>query len=318
MMLETRLPAADREFVERSRRENLFWLRIMKEHALFLSEGLGRRNANAVRTANTLFSDFDALLQSARATGPAVAQVRSLNERAIALTRDLRNFKQDLLFDILTGRIEGNFNFPLLIDHVRREAEYFITVLTRLNEGITEPVPAAIVRENVFWLRIMADHSKFIRNLLDPSERKLIAAADQFSDQFDTLLAQARDLESMVQGLSPVLVFCGGHTLDRCTLIRLREAEERRLEATPPVLVRLTGEAQAAAREIRDFKRQATQLVADVRGLSIINPLLADHVTREAEKFLEVLSMLEARIAQQHPAPAAARVIARPAAACPE
>src|SRR5690606_8687904 len=107
------------------------------------------------------------------------------------------------LISIITGRIAG-FNLPLLVDHIRREAEYFIMTLTRINKGIDDPIEAEIVRENIFWLRIMADHSRFIRHLLDPSERNLIRAADQFAGEFDTLLAQARDLESMVKGASPV------------------------------------------------------------------------------------------------------------------
>jgi hypothetical protein len=49
----------------------------------------------------------------------------------------------------------------------------------------------------VFFLRIMADHAKFIGHLLDPSERKLVNQAREFSHDFDQLLFQTRDLDSM-------------------------------------------------------------------------------------------------------------------------
>lgn len=298
-------PPPEDQVIERSLEENRFWLRIMKEHSFFLSEAFDRRNSDLIRRANQFFYDFDRLLREAEALRPRTPeQMIEFNERVIRRTTDLRNFKQDVLVLIITGRIAG-FNLPLLVDHIRREAEYFIMTLTRINQGIDDPIEASIVRENIFWLRIMMDHSRFIRHLLDPSERNLINAAQQFADQFDTLLAQARDLESMVEGVSPVLVIVGGHMLDEVILVRLREADERSrdederrslINPPPPVLARFNDEAIQAARDIRDFKRQAAVLVSQAKALSIINPLLADHVTREAEKFLSVLSMIEGRI----------------------
>ena len=291
--------------IRRSLEENRFWLRIMKEHSLFLSDAFDRRDSPLIRRANMFFEEFDRLLREAEALQPrSPEQMAEFNERAIARTADLRTFKQDVLVLIITGRIAG-FNLPLLVDHIRREAEYFIMTLTRINKGIDDPVEAEIVRENIFWLRIMADHSRFIRSLLDPSERRLIAAANQFAGEFDKLLAQARDLGSMVAGASPALVIVGGHMLDEVSIVRLREADERSrenaerqnlTEPPPPALATLNQNAIRAAEEIRDFKRQATVLVSEARVLSVINPLLADHVTREAEKFLGVLNMIERRI----------------------
>lgn len=301
-------------FVQRSLEENRFWLRIMKEHAFFLSEGMNRRDTNLIATANNFFRQFDALLQEANQFEPrSPAEMARFNNRSINMAFSFRRFKQDLLIRVILGRIAG-FNFPLLIDHIRREAEYFIATLTRLNEGIDEPIEASIVRENVFWLRIMADHSRFIRNLLDPSERALTEAAQRIAREFDQLLAQARDLESMMQGVSPVIVIVGGHLLDEVSLARFRESEERRrereeslrrrgeeetlIQPPPPAVARLNEDARRAAEEIRDFKRQGLQLVSQARALNVIDPLLADHVLREAEKFLRVLDMLERRIAQ--------------------
>ena len=69
--------------------------------------------------------------------------------------------------------------------------------LKEFNEGKLQLLPEAIIKENVFFLKIMADHAKFIGHLLDPSERKLVEQAREFSHDFDQLLYQALDLESM-------------------------------------------------------------------------------------------------------------------------
>lgn len=296
-----------RSFVQRSLTENRFWLRIMKEHALFLSEGFNRRDNDLIAEANRFFRLFDQLLREAvQFQSPSEEALFRFNERVIRAVTAFRNFKQEVLTRIILCRIDG-FNLPLLVDHIRREAEFFITVLTRLNEGIDEPIAAAIVRENVFWLRIMADHSRFIQHLLDPSERRLVQQSQEFARDFDQLLAQARDLDSMIEGASPVLIVVGGHFLDRPTLIRLKEEQEREqetrelLKTPPPVLERFNQEVIAATNELRDFKATATVLLRQCKVLSVINPLLGDHVTREAEKFLEVLADLEARLERKVP-----------------
>jgi hypothetical protein len=73
-------------------------------------------------------------------------------------------------------------NFPLLVDHISREAAYFANRLKELNEGKLAPQPDTIIQENLFFLKIMADHAKFIGHLLDPSEQKLEQAADYNQD----------------------------------------------------------------------------------------------------------------------------------------
>lgn len=69
--------------------------------------------------------------------------------------------------------------------------------------GILDPIQDAIINENVFWLKIMMEHSRFIASLLDQSERNLVKTALKFGDDFETLLNQARDVESMLYKKQP-------------------------------------------------------------------------------------------------------------------
>ncbi len=54
------------------------------------------------------------------------------------------------------------------------------------------------MQKEVFWLRIMAGHSKFIAHLLDPSERRFVTTARDFGRRFDELLFRPLDFESML------------------------------------------------------------------------------------------------------------------------
>lgn len=160
---------------------------------------------------------------------------------------------------------------PLLIDHISREAKYFANRLRELNTGTLEPLPDAIIKENVFFLRIMADHAKFISHLLDPSERKLIEQANEFSHDFDQLLFQAIDLESM-----------------------------RPQSQTYPLLDQFLDQNRVSVKSLRDFKKTARELIDACRIKSIIHPLLADHVFREAERFLAIIDSFEKHLNDQH------------------
>lgn len=254
-------------FIERSLTENKFWLRIMKEHALFLGEGFNKKDIQHIQQADRFYHFFEQLERRAYQTPQNAALVRKLNEDSIELVKGFRNFKRNLLILIINCKISG-FNFPLLVDHIAREAEYFIRTLQKFNQGIMDPVQDAIISENVFWLRIMMEHSRFISSLLDQSERKLVNTAREFADDFETLLNQARDVESMLYQKKP----------------------------TYPIIGKMNQDSEDATTELRNFKKTGLELIKTCQIKSVINPLLADHVLREADHFLFMIHILEQRL----------------------
>jgi hypothetical protein len=257
----------EKEFIERSLTENKFWLRIMKEHALFLGEGFNRNDKHLIQQTDNFYKYFEQLEKRAYQTPETIQAVRKLNEDSIQLVYGFRNFKRNLLLLIINCKVSG-FNFPLLVDHIAREAEYFIRTLQKFNQGILEPIQDAIISENVFWLRIMMEHSRFISSLLDQSERKLVTTARGFADDFETLLNQARDVESMLYNKQP----------------------------TYPIIGKMNKDSESAATELLNFKKAGLELIKTCQIKNVINPLLADHVVREAEHFLYMIHVLENRL----------------------
>ncbi|GAX88829.1 hypothetical protein EFBL_0443 [Effusibacillus lacus] len=51
--------------------------------------------------------------------------------------------------------------------------------------------------------------------------------------------------------------------------------------------------------ELRNFKKTGFELIKNCRIRNVINPLLADHVVREAEHFLFMIRILEERLKQK-------------------
>jgi len=257
----------ERMFIERSLTENKFWLRIMKEHALFLGEGMSRNDKDLIQQTDRFQQYFEQQERRAYQTPESVEAVRKLNEDSIQLVYGFRNFKRNLLIMIINCKISG-FNFPLLVDHIAREAEYFMRSLQKFNQGILDPIQDAIISENVFWLRIMMEHSRFISALLDQSERNLVITARKFGDDFEVLLNQARDVESMLTHKKP----------------------------TYPIIGKMNKDSESATEELRNFKKTGLELIKTCQIRNVISPLLADHVVREAEHFLFMIRVLEERL----------------------
>lgn len=258
---------AEQQFIERSLVENRFWLRIMKEHAKFIGDGFNRREIQLIQQTDRFHHYFEQQEKRAYEVPNNVTLIRKLNEESIELVRGFRNFKRNLLILIINCKVMG-FNFPLLIDHTAREAEYFMRTLKKFNKGILDPIQDAIINENVFWLKIMMEHSRFIASLLDQSERNLVHTALKFGDDFETLLNQARDVESMLYHKQP----------------------------TYPIIGKLNKDSENAATEIRNFKKAGLDFIKNCQIRNVIDPLLADHVLREANHFLYMIHVLEERL----------------------
>lgn len=181
-------------------------------------------------------------------------RVVQLNEKAIRLVSALIKFKSTLLSDVLSCKI-FTFNYPLLIDHILREARFYLDMIQKLQSRQEIDTERQALEQETFWNRIMAEHAKFIRGLLDPSENELFIAANNFGNQFDALTAEAKS------------------AMDA---------------ALPPA--RVTSDSLKATTEIRNFKEQGTQGLLACKIKSIIIPLLGDHVLREANHYLRLLN----------------------------
>lgn len=182
-------------------------------------------------------------------------RVRALNDHAIRLVRGLIAFKTRILSEVLSCRL-FTVNYPLLIEHILREAKLYLSTMQKLQSRAEVNPELEAYEQEAFWNRIMAEHAKFIRGLLDPTENDLIVKANEFGNMFDALTDEALQA----------------------------------LNRTVP-LDKVTADSLAATQQIRDFKEAGTQGLISCRIRSIIIPLLGDHVLREAKHYLRLLRM---------------------------
>jgi len=240
-----------------------FWLDIMQEHALFIKNGLPCDRTDLINEAQSFMREFETL--GARAD--KVQNEKKFTELVAAAydeVRDFHRFKRHLLRLKLTCKL-GGFNFPLQLDHMAREAEYVMRLFDKMRDGRPALKAAGKTQENAFWVRIMGDHAKLMSHLIDPSERSLVNTAQDFAEDFDSLYLQSQDFASML------------HYND----------------SEVPAFRRFLQDVRVSTREIRDFKRASQEMIAQCKMVGLIPELLADHVRREADHFLMILTMME-------------------------
>lgn len=294
-----------KEYVILSLETNLFFGRIMKEHSLFLLAGFPAKETGFIQRADQFRKEFEeglrwtvkladgivsksalnsgevvteftekAECQTEKLTGipidrkiteaeerlsagncgmadrETVLQVRMLNRKMLRSLDGLISFKEEILREVTRCRLY-TANYPLLIEHILREAKLYRQMILELEQRgrITAP---DLRNLEIFWNQIMMEHAQFIRGLLDPTECGLMETADGFAEDYCRLLEEARQQDCRAM-----------HALTARTL--------------------------QTTKQYQQFKTAGTEGITGCDIRSVILPLLADHVLREANHYLRIL-----------------------------
>lgn len=297
-----------KNYVVTSLETHLFFARIMKEHSLFLLASFPEKEVNFRRESDWYREQFERALaavvrlangnvreevlksgevvteftqkaerQTRKLTGISidiqitqaeerlragclenpdremVQRVKRLNQRILHLLDGLIGLKERILKEVLSCELYTT-NYPLLIEHILREAKLYRQTVQDIENGCFKEMSDRTVQ--MFWNQIMMEHAEFIRGLLDPTECELIHTADDF----------ARDY---------------------CELLEMAQKQDCKMRDE------VTRKTQELTVKYRDFKMAGTDGITKCKIRSIIVPLLADHVLREANHYLRLLGNME-------------------------
>lgn len=290
-------------YVVKSLELHLFFGRIMKEHSLFLRAGFTPANESFSKKAEFYKKEFEKLLSQAITLSNGIVsrevvcsgelvteftalaerqtecftgipidkeltdrelrltegccrcgnmsdkycQVQRLNRTALDLLDGLISFKENILQNVLHCKM-FTMNYPLLIEHIIREAKLYREYICRLEKN-GDLTCKSMKETECFWNQIMMEHALFIRGLLDPSETELFCTADGFAKDYCELLKSCRNAQNRT----------------------------------------LTSDSLEKTIKFRNFKAAGTQGIEQCKIRSVILPLLADHVLREANHYIRLL-----------------------------
>lgn len=293
------------DYIKLSLELHLFFARIMKEHAIFLQAAFlpkdmcfiqeamwykgqfERLLSDAVKLSNCIISPtvlnsgeivtkytFGAEKKTEELTGICIdtnitlmelrlisdqsqmmpdisSNVCCLNDAALHLLDGFINFKERILGEVLRCCL-FTANYPLLIEHITREAKLYRQYVWMLQNGL-DINSLDMKQVELFWNQIMMEHALFIRGLLDPTEEQLITTADTFANDYKKLIEEAKF-------------------------------------ATETTMGNITDKTIQETANYIEFKTAGTQGIYECNIRSIILPLLADHVLREANHYFRILN----------------------------
>lgn len=303
---------SNKDFVRQSLELNLFFIRILKEHLIFAASALMPRDFALLPMILNLKNQAEQLLArtvvlsmgiigpeviksgemvttftlkaefatqhltgipittgithvESNLTGnagftvtPALEQsVQLLNQEAINLTNIVIELKSQVLKEVLACKM-ATYLYPLLLMHVAEEAKHYLEMLMMLQRREDMDTIREIMKHEVFWNEIMGQHAEFIRGMLDPTEDELINTANGFVKEFSALVNEAKQAMDQVASLQ-----------------------------------KLTQDTTDATTRLKNFKAQGTQGILECKIRSTIQPLLSDHVLREANHYLRMLRMFK-------------------------
>lgn len=288
-------------YISQSLELHLFFGRIMKEHSLFLKAGFTPVNSNFSAKAEYFKNEFEKLLCHAINLSSGKISCNVLNSGEIVTEFTLKAERQTEKLtgipinsfitkrELGLGEVKGSIpqNEFCRVKALNKKALKLLQGLIYLKEEILENVLSCrmftmnypllieqilreaklyrkylqmleengeICRESMketecFWNRIMMEHALFIRGLLDPSEEKLINSADTFAKDYSDLLKKCNNAQNKT----------------------------------------LNMDSMAETKKFRDFKTAGAKGIESCQIRSLILPLLADHVLREANHFIRIL-----------------------------
>ena len=239
-----------------------FWLCILKEHALLIYMGLPVEQSELKQEAQQFQRVFENLEQ--RLCEASGGESFSLFiQTACLAVKNFFDFKRHILHCLLECKICGGCLYPLMLDHMSREAMYFLKLLQKFCNSDMDYLVDEIFSENIFWLRITSEHLAFYRELLDPSERQFRGESDFLRKEYALLGLKARDLGSMHWHYQP--------TND---------------------LIRFERDISLLTARLQSFQEATGIMTLNCQIVSQINPLLAGHYKRETDHFMEIVELI--------------------------
>lgn len=289
-----------KDFIKESLELNLFYQRIMKEHLLLIETHLPCSETAYITEARVLKSSFERLLGetvlvskgiincdkincsdavtkytldaeklTAKLTGASInfeitKAMLALDESKVEYSDSLYSRIMDInkrSLNILKEVIEFKERILSLKLTQRMEVLLYPEMLEHLIEEakVYEDILKHLVKNKLpkkppcetlnFWNHIMGEHAEFVDGMLDPSEKDLKLMAREFIKNFEKLVKE-------------------------CT----KESEKE-----------VVKKSKNTTEEIQKYKTGATIGLLDGNIKSIIPPILADHILREANHFLKIL-----------------------------
>lgn len=288
------------EYIRLSLELHLFFDRIMKEHSLFLEAAFTEKDSNLKQIARNFqraFSNIlteivsisngnvsnDLLLSNEIVTANTlVSETKTSNLSGIPINTDITTRELALK----SGRPNVNENLLNNISNINRQTIPMIENLINFkNELLTKVLSCELYTTNYpLLISHIMNEAKMYHNLLNKVERRTFPTKNELYEQelfWNNIMKEhAEFIRGLLDPSEEQLISTANNYAQEYKIIIQNFANN------PTVL---TNASLNETLNFRDFKVAGEDGILNCKIKSIIIPLLADHVVREANHFIRIL-----------------------------
>lgn len=240
--------------------EHSFWLQILGDHARFIFQSFPANERAYWQQAQYFIQQFDQLLASVRTAGSDSSKLKEITQSAYQQALQLREFKLHILRRQLVGTLKFNLS-PTFVNHMVNELDEYLRILRYLSQQQVPPLVSP-VHHHLLWLLDASGHAGTIEADLDLVEHTLKKRSHKFTVQFDHFYLKAVEMAGYL----------------RANLSRF------------PALSRFNRQVKLEMLVFQEFLQELEEMELKNEDLSVLSPLIADHMYREECYYLLKLS----------------------------
>lgn len=289
---------------------NLFFLRIMKEHALFIMLSLPAKEKDLQNEATLFIESFDSLLATTinLSTGylsyndiyitnyTKNAEDKTSNLTGVMINTTLTTDEEKLVHTTKTNyetiaplviKLNGDILF-----HLNRFIEFKTKILNLVNKCVIfsfnyPSLLEHIKNEAIMYAQILIN----IQEKLNP-KNKLYDIIRQESF-WDHIIAQhGQFMSGFLDPSEKELIEIAQEITIRFNILKNKISNAK----SKPEIKAITNESIPATKEVISYNELATKNILNCNIKSIIIPLMSDHLLREASFYLDLLEELNQEI----------------------
>ncbi|MDF2613552.1 MAG: hypothetical protein K0S71_1338 [Clostridia bacterium] len=299
------------QFIHHSLHLNLFFLRIIKEHFIFLEAALFMKNKKLMGEAEFFKNEFERLLKHTIMLAESAMDFKmpNANEFVTKYTLDaekITQFATGIPIDMSITKMEislmsekdSKHHHALLEDHVYKLNDRIIKTVTaviKVKSQLLEDVLSCKLFVNTYpsLLEHVLEETKHYLDLLSKLQGRIEIHMKQDLMSEENFWNHIMSEHSLfIRGLlDPSEKQLFDIADEFAEEFETLEKQTEDLNMLSSGLSALTERTIRSVTALRDFKAQATEGLLGCKIKAIILPLLADHVLREANHYLHLLNM---------------------------
>ncbi len=250
--------------------ESRFWLRILRDHTVFMFDSFSPSESQNIQTTLDFMKKFDTLLKQVMSLPEAekdVIRISKISDEIFRIVCSFLEFQQLIMKKRMLYEVNINMT-PTFLEHMIREGKEYLRQLDYIKAAAENEAHSILnvkltMNQHKLWQPDAAGHAAYIQGALDMTEKPLIEKARMFQKDFENLFFKTYELKTMLHPHYPEM----------------------------PQVIYLNEQSTDKITDFVNFLDHIKELIEQKKVMSMLNTLIPDHMKREEAYYISKLKM---------------------------